>query len=188
MDRRSGLFVVMTSKYTNFRYAVGETKTGTDRARKRARKRERERERERRQEGSEKEKLLTIFSSINGLSITIQRVCPSVNATIMRWSVSVQLRSPGCSSSPVTTLFCLFIDSYTRRHYRQIMPPRSPPPRPTLLASRRLLHVRTLAQLDRCGFIVRKTGGGTTPEGGKGSKKTIVVDPIFTSILIRRNV
>ena len=55
MDRRSGLFVVMTSKYTNFRYAVGETKTGTDRARKRARKREREREREREKAGRERE-------------------------------------------------------------------------------------------------------------------------------------
>lgn len=137
--------------------------------------------------------MLTIFSSINGLSITIQRVCPSVNATIMRWSVSVQLRSPGCSSSPVTTLFCLFIDSYTRRHYRQIMP-HPPPPRSTPLASRPSPAARSnVARLDRCGFIVRKTGGGegtegATPEGGKGSKKTIVVDPIFTSILIRRNV
>lgn len=37
--------------------------------------------------------LLTIFSCINSLSITTERVCPSVNATIMRWSVSVRLRS-----------------------------------------------------------------------------------------------
>lgn len=78
---------------------------------------------EREREGwkrEEKRELLTIFSSINSLSITIERVCPSVNATIMqRWSVSVQLRSPGCVLRPPPSVFppsfvSLFIDSCTR--------------------------------------------------------------------------
>lgn len=90
MDR-SGLFVVMTSKYTNFRWLGSEQRGCWQRQRKKDRKRQARR-------GAAT--LLTIFSSINSLSITIQRVCPSVNATIMRWSVSVRLRSPACSSSP----------------------------------------------------------------------------------------
>lgn len=96
----------MTSKYTNFRSrGWGESQ----------RKRERERGGWKRDE----RELLTIFSSINSLSITIERVCPSVNATIMRWSVSVRL--PILSwlffahpLSRVSTLFCLSSSIHAR--------------------------------------------------------------------------
>lgn len=72
---RPRMFATATSKHTNSRRRkekrIGKMNEGDGARRERG--------------AGDRTGLLTIFSCINSLSITIQRACPSVNATIIRW-------------------------------------------------------------------------------------------------------